>query len=166
MGRTATERASLYAAYKLIEGALKEDGELPPGFSADVSGTSVTVLIPAGTRISRDAGPNGDGTIEKKATTNLYGYAVWAAFLKRLSRFNQASVIRRMLMEAWSEALANGKSVESELNEIDPEIGQFIADLKKAPGPLRVEQTTRRITRPEAEAIMLIQAPKSGRQTA
>ena len=66
-------KAAAYAAYKELERMLKADGDLPPGFSQDVSGVSIEITIPNGTTISRDVGLKGDGKIWKKATQNLYG---------------------------------------------------------------------------------------------
>ena len=53
------ERAAAFAAYKELERALKEDGELPAGFSEDLSGVEVRVKIPQGTRVYREIGKNG-----------------------------------------------------------------------------------------------------------
>lgn len=148
MFRNARQRAIAYAAYKELERMLKEDGEIAPGVLEHVGGESITITLAAGTRVYRDRGVTGDGTIKKRATQNLYGYAVWALFIKRLVKFNQWKAIRAALFDAWREALAlpNG-SVELQLNELDPELAQHADALRNHPGPDRIEQTPRMVGR-------------------
>ena len=147
--QTSRQRAIAYAAFKELERILKEDGDMAPGTSYDVSGETITITLPPGTTIYREAGMTGDGTIQKKAVQNLYGYAVWALFLQRLALFKQANDVRRILMLAWKEAM-EGTKVEQELNRIDPEIAEFVERLKAMPGPKRTEQTPRKVERKTA----------------
>ena len=69
MAMRTEQKAVLYAAQKEIERMLKDDGDLPVGFAIDVSGMKLELTFPPGTVVNRDAGPNGDGMIEKKAAS-------------------------------------------------------------------------------------------------
>lgn len=157
----AITHAALYTALKEIDRALKET-DLPPG-SYDVSNLAITVHIPDGTTVTRDPGPNNNGLIDKRATQNLYGFALWALFLKKLAAFNQANHVRRIFMEALRESLQDNNHVEDELREIDPEIAAFIVELKKQPMPTRPEKTTRNISKRKTDPD--IHVNKSLRQT-
>jgi hypothetical protein len=138
------QRAAAYAAYKCLERMLKEDGELTPGFYKDMGGVKVTVEIPPESVVFRDKGTNGDGTIFKKAVQNLYGYAVWALMVERLSRFNQWPAVRNIIIEVMRDVLKNGSSSRSEIEEIDKEMAAQIAKLQmEFPIPPRKEQTPR-----------------------
>lgn len=162
MERSNAEIAALYAAMKEIERQTKGK-ELPPG-NYDLSHVNVTIVMPEGTSVYRDPGANGDGTREVKATANLYGYATWAAFLKRLAKFNQANVIRAMLIEALQEALNSGTNVETELSEIDPELAAAIEELRKTELPTRIENTVRQVKRPKdaIASLMVNTVPLAG----
>ena len=137
-----TQRATLYAVYKAIEKTLEEDGDLPPGFLANLNGHSLLVTLPD-TRISRDAGLKGDGIIHKKATQSLYGYGTWALLFDRLKSFNQYHYIRNILKDVWTEAVKNKTKVQKELASIDPELDKFAKELQKQDGPKRAEETPR-----------------------
>lgn len=148
---TDRQRAIAYAAYKELEKLLKNDGELPPG-NYNISGESLTIVL-SETSVSRSVGEGG-GFIYKKATQNLYGWSVWALFLKKLKAFNQAGAVKRILMEAWTESMITGETVEKELKDIDPELAAFTEELKKQPAPKRREVTPRKITK-EADAQII-----------
>lgn len=139
---TDREYAKLYAAQKYIEAALK-DRQMTPGVSFDLSGESVTIDFPEGATVSRSKGEDGKGNVFKKATQNLYGYAVWVFFLRRLALFNQAAHVRKLLMEAWEEAMRTFTKVETELAEVDPELSKFVESLKQIEGPKRREDSPR-----------------------
>lgn len=151
------KHAVLYVAFKELDRALKDE-KLPPG-TYDVSGASVTVQIPDGVTVTRDAGPNGDGKVEKKATQNLYGFALWALFLKRLESFNQAAYVRRIFMEALRDSLKDDGHVETELREIAPDVADFIDELRKQPLPTRKEDTTRNISKRKTPPDIQINSP-------
>lgn len=145
MKLSLSNRAVLFAIYiklKKYFDAKSGESELPPGTDIDVSGASVTITVPEG-RVSRGVGPNGDGVIEKKATTSLYGYATWAKFLRRLALFNQKEVVLAMIKEAWTEAVESNATVEEELRKVCPELDTLMEDLKNRPAPKRKESTPR-----------------------
>jgi len=143
------QKATVYAAFKELERILKADGNdtLPIG-EYDVSGRTVTITLPAMT-VEREAGLNGDGIIEKTATQNLYGWAVIAALANRLKRFNQWNVVREPLIEAIREVLSTtGKTVCSELSEIDETFAQQVEQVKtELRPPARPENTPRNLKR-------------------
>jgi len=139
---TDREIATLYAVQKLIEAKLK-DHPIPAGSSFDLSGETVTITLPTQTTVYREKGQN--GFIFKKATQNLYGYAVWVFLLRRLAKFNQAAHMRKLIMEAWTEAMRCETKVEDELEEIDPEVAAHLESLKKLDGPKRKEATPRKV---------------------
>jgi hypothetical protein len=142
------ELAAAFSAYKELERALKEDGELPAGFSEDLSGVEVRVKIPQGTRVYREIGKNGDGTILKKATQNLYGWTVWAFLLKKINGLNvvRGNRVKDLIRYAWKQAILNPSTrVEESLRDIDPELAEYVEDLKRIDGPLREEKTPRKI---------------------
>lgn len=150
MWNTNFEKAVAYGAYKELERLLKDSdgqGHLPPGFKADVSGQSLTITLP-NMIVEREKGWNGNGTIKKKATQNLYGYATWCLFIKRLAKFNQAKAILVILKDVWEEVMksndkVDANQVEAELVRLDPELANYIQTLKEQDGPKREEKTPR-----------------------
>lgn len=149
--RNNLQRATAYAASKMLEKILKDPQEqLPHGVEYDVSGQVFTIKLPMGTKVSRDAGLKGDGIIKKRATQNLYGYAVWAFFLQRLKKFNQANAVRKMLAESFKAAMENvGQDVvKKELCELDPELDVLIKELQGEKIAMRDEQTPRMLSAP------------------
>lgn len=146
--RNNRQRAIAYAAFKELERMLKEDGELPPGFAEPLTGETITIKLPPGLSVYREPGKNGDGIIQKKATQDLYGYGVWACFLMKLKAFKQHNVVMQIIREAWAEAMRTpATNVETELDKIDPELAKFVKELKERPGPMRDEQTPRKVER-------------------
>jgi hypothetical protein len=139
MGRPDSEKAAMYAAYKMLERELEKDGDLPAGFRLDLSGQSVTVQFPIGTVVERDRGTNGDGSIYKSATTSLYGWHVIYFIAERLKKFNQWVAIKGTLIDALRHCLTNNKRVAQRLEEIDPAFADEVARLKQelAPPPRR-----------------------------
>lgn len=162
MFQSNQQRAVAYAAYKELERLLENDGQLPPGFAYNVAGQTVTIQLPNIT-VQRELGVNKDGMIQKKATQNLYGYATWAFFLKRIAKFNQAHIVRNAIMDALREAVAtpprkDKPNMEAEIEKIDPEIGKFMAQLKKDM-PKRDEQTARQVQRlDQSQCLLTFQA--------
>lgn len=139
--------AILHAAQKAIAAELKKY-EFEAGVTADISGQSLTITFGDDVAVSRSLGSDGLGHVFKKATQDLYGYAVWCLFLKRLQLFNQAEYVKKILMEVWEEVVRNReKNVGVELAEIDPELNEFIENLKAAPGPERKEKSPMVVTK-------------------
>lgn len=143
---TNERHAALYAAMKLIEAEL-EGTSMDHSQRVDLSGQSVTITFSEGTSVNRPSGQNKDGTTNAKCTQSLYGYAVWCLFLKRLQKFNQHQLIRNVLMDVWKEVATSNVSATETLLEIDPELNQYIENLKNTPGPTKPQQTTRRLTK-------------------
>jgi hypothetical protein len=150
MFRTNEQRAVAYAVFKALETALKEDGDLPPGFSMDLSGQTFTMTLPGGTTVHRERGEKGDGMIGKKATQNLLSIGTMAFLVERLKRFNQASQVEACLREAWTWALENPQTkVEDRLPIYCPELNRIIEEFKSKGGPKREEKTPRKIQFPK-----------------
>lgn len=151
------DTARLYAAFKMLERMLKDDGELPPGFYADVSGDEVTIKFPKGTVVERDRGTNGNGTILKKSVQNAYGYAAWALFIERLQRFHQWQTLRQMLLEALTEAVQGNGSVRDRIRNDHPQTVALMDELQQMlPIPPRTEQTPRICKDPGIPATITI----------
>lgn len=163
MFRNDQQRAVAYAAYKTLERMLDQDGDLPPGFYCDVSGQSVTVTLPNGSVVQRDAGTNGDGTIHKTAVQNLYGYALWAVFIHRLKKFNQWNGIRTHIIEAMREvARRPTKKVRDQLEKDFPDIVPLLEEMQdELRLPTRVEQTPRMFDKPKLPATVTIVSKRS-----
>lgn len=125
------QRAVAYAAMKTLQRMLEQDGDLPPGFYADVTNESLTIKFPKGTVVERDAGTNGNGTIYKKATQNLYGYALIAALARRLSSFHQWNVMRDAILEAVRDAMQHGRSLADQLTQTDPTFAQQLDQIRE-----------------------------------
>ena len=139
--------AILHAAQKAIVAELKQY-DFEAGITTDISGQSLTVTFGEAVTVSRSLGEDGEGHIFKKATQDLYGYGVWCLFLKRLQLFHQADYIKKILMSVWVEVVRNrDKKVEIELKEIDPELNEFIEQLKAMPGPKRQEDSPKIVTK-------------------
>ena len=149
--QNARQVALAYAAFKELERLVKDNdqAQLPPGFSMDVSGQEITIKIPPGTVISREKGTNGDGTIRKAATQNLYGYAVWACFLERLRKFSQHRVVMDMILDAMRAAMKRpGKTTEDELKKVCPDFAKAVETLRQTMDiPDREESTPRSVKR-------------------
>lgn len=161
------QKATLYAAYKEIERILNSDdnNNLPIG-EYDVSGQTVSITLPNMT-VEREGGENGDGVILKTATQNLYGWAVITALADRLKRFNQWETVKKPLLEAIKEVLSStGKTVQSELSEIDQNFAKQLELIKKElKPPARPEKTPRSLNRVKAKQLarvkILDKAPTS-----
>lgn len=146
MPRHTNVTAAMYAAYKALERELDKDGDLPPGFSLDVSGQTVTVTLPKDTVVYREVGANGNGTIFKTATQNLYGWSVFTLFAERMKKFRQWDVIAKTLLEVLEHCLdqSKKKQVCTRLEEIDKDFAQKVANLKEQMRPaMRCEPTPR-----------------------
>lgn len=147
---TDLHRAAAYAAQKYLEDTLANDENLTPGFEADLSGFSVTIKFPQGTKVKREAGKAGDGIVEKKPTQNLYGYAFWLTLAKVLKRFNQWNTVKKFILLAAKEALQNKIPLETKLEQIDPEFQQELENIKEEIVlPMRLEPTPRNLTKPK-----------------
>lgn len=161
MFQSDEQRAAAYAAFKFLERMLKEDGNLPSGFYMDVSGRTVEIKFPNGTVVERDAGTNGDGSMFKKATQNLYGWAVIAKLARRLKSFNQWDRIRREIVEAVRDALSNGTGTEIALTDVDQQLAAEIQSVRDevnvAP---RKEQTPRVCKDPGVPATITFRKSK------
>jgi hypothetical protein len=156
MFTTDRERAAAYAVCKTLERMLSQNGSLPAGFSMDLSGTSVTVVLPPDSVVERDAGTAGDGTIMKIAVQNLYGYALWALMIRRLRRFNQWKAIREMIVDAMIEVVRNpSKNARDEIVKNDPEVADEIERIRaEVDIPARVEDTPRVYRSPKLPATV------------
>lgn len=148
------DRAIIYALAKLTDRMDKaDDCNLPPGYKVDLSGYTVTIKFAPGTIVNREAGLKGDGFNYKKATQNLYGYAVWAALIERLKKFNQWATVRSHLIEAMKTVRrqqAQGKDAdkmtETALVKKNPDLAEAILALKEElPIPDRKEDTPRHV---------------------
>lgn len=136
-------QAIIYAAQKLLE---RELVELPPGFKMDLSGKSITIKFSEGTTITRDTGINGDGKILKKATQNLYGYAVWALLIERLMRFHQWGTLKNEIIKAVKASLKYKSNVRESLAAEKPFIVEVMNELQQdLPIPARAENTPREV---------------------
>lgn len=162
MFKSDYERAVAYAGYKTLERALKDDGDLPAGFYQDVTGVTLSVTFPKGSVVERDRGTNGDGSMFKKATSNIYGYALWALMIVKLRRFNQWKQIREVMLDAMREVIRRrGKKtfreeIEAEHPEVVKEIEALYTDLGL---PERAEETPRLFKETGLPATMTITGP-------
>jgi hypothetical protein len=148
------DRAAIYAVSKLLDRMDQADEtNLPPGYTVDLSGYTLTIKFAPGTIVNREAGLKGDGFNYKKATQNLYGYAVWAALIERLKKFNQWGTVQNHLIEAMKTVRrqqAQGKNDEK-MNETalvkkNPDLKEAIEQLKaELPIPDRKEDTPRQV---------------------
>jgi hypothetical protein len=150
------QKAMLYAAMKTAERALDVDGELPPGFSMDVSGKSVTITFPPGSVVERDKGTNGDGTMLKKAVQNLYGYATWALMVQRLMKFHQWNQIRASILQALREVIRRpSRNVREQITRDFPDAVAIMDALQmELEIPPRTEETPRIFKEPELPATL------------
>lgn len=147
-------RAAAYAAYKELERMLKADGDLPPGFFQDVSGTTIEITIPKGTTITRDKGNKGNGTIEKAATQNLYGWAILYECHRVAAKFKQHKRLIKILMKIVRRAVNRAISSEDAFRELMPRQAEEIAKLKATiKVPKREESTPRMINRENAKIM-------------
>ena len=143
-------RATAYAAYKELENMLKEDGEIPPGAEINVSGNSITITLPPDTIVKRDPGLNGDGTILKKATQNLYGWAILFECFRIVRLFKHHKKLERVLMMIVRRAVKNAVSSETAFKQLMPKRAEEIQSLRDSlPVPKREEPTPRKIVKPE-----------------
>lgn len=153
------QRAALYAVAKQIDVMLKHDAklghEIEPG-TYDVSGLTLTIKLHPGTLVSRGLGNRGDGTNEKAATTNLYGYPLLAMAAIRLQKFKMWNIVRRWIIhfaklsvrQARRRAKDLDKWQKNALAEIDPELEQILENLKeqmRAELPVRIDDTPRNV---------------------
>ena len=147
-------KAAAYAAYKDLERMLKADGELPPGFNADLSGVTVEIKLPPGTSVSRDAGKHGDGRQDKKATQNLYGWAILFECFRVCSLFKQHKKLERVLMMIVRRAVNRAISTEESFRELMPKRAAEIKQLKASlPVPMRDEPTPRMVNRLDSKPL-------------
>jgi len=167
MAMRTEQKAVLYAAQKEIERMLKDDGDLPVGFAIDVSGMKLELTFPPGTVVNRDAGPNGDGMIEKKAAQNLYGYAILHAITYYLYKFlrlfrqerkaeEQALKILRRIVK---HALQSGVSSEDAFKQLHPRLADGIAEVREKIRdqlPKRPEPTPRLIQRANKQLLATV----------
>jgi hypothetical protein len=139
-------KAAAYAAFKGLEKMLKEDGELPPGFSANVAGSKIEIVIPPNTTVTRDEGKDGDGIIKKKATQNLYGWAILYECFRVCSLFKQHKKLERVLMKIVRRAVNRAISTQDAFTELMPKRAEEIQLLRDSlPVPMRDEQTPRKV---------------------
>ena len=159
MFKSDEDRAIAYAAMKTLERMLNKDGTLSPGFSADVSGCRVTVELPPGSLVERELGAKGDGTVDKTAVQNLYGYALWAFMIRKLRAFKQWNIIRAAIIEAMKEVIARpSKNIREEIIKEYPEVADEITAIQEELQiPARVEETPRVFRSPKLPATVLIE---------
>jgi hypothetical protein len=54
--------------------------------------------------------------------------------------------VKDLIRYAWKQAILNPSTrVEESLRDIDPELAEYVEDLKRIDGPLREEKTPRKI---------------------
>ena len=147
------QRAAAYVAMKELERMLDDDGELPPGYSVDLSGVTVEIQLPNGTGVSREKGvttAKGEGRILKTATQNLYGWAIIYNCFRVASKFKQHKVLQRVLMMIVRRALKHQISSEDAFAQLMPRQAKEIQALKDSmPVPKRDEPTPRKMIRDE-----------------
>jgi hypothetical protein len=152
------QRAVTFAAYKHLEGlAKKADGvcELPPGMKMDVSGETLTITLPPNTIVERQLG-DGDGTCQKKATQNLYGWSILYAFTYQAERYLKKfrlhkkfrTFLQRFITRIVRQALDTGKTSEESFKTEFPEVAKGIEELKQSLNvPMRTEPMPRKCER-------------------
>lgn len=147
MQTTLQQRAVLYAVYLLLKKMFdKHPDEIPAGTNVDVSGQTVVLTIPNGAFVKREMGENGDGTINKAATQNLYGFAMWAIIIKQLKLFKQWEAIWRVIQKAFTEqAVKSQGEVGKKIQEACPELDQLMKELRDKITVERKEPTSRRL---------------------
>lgn len=156
------QKAAMYAGFKILERMQKEDGELPAGFYQDLSRTKLEINFADGTVVERDRGTNGDGTIYKKASQNLNGFAVMTLLVKKLIKFNQWKAMKPLIIEAVKEAVKDGTSTMKALIENDPELAAEIEGLKRdLTLPDRKEETPRVCKATKKPANVVVMFPRS-----
>lgn len=160
MFKSEKERAIAYATMKTLERMLNTDGDLSPGFKMDVSGSKMTVILPAGSVVEREAGSKGDGIVMKKAVQNLYGYALWALMIRRLRAFKQWNVIREAILEAMKEVVTrSGKNMREEIVKEFPDVADEIMAIQgELQIPDRQEETPRVFRSPKIPATVIIES--------
>lgn len=142
--RSDRQKATMFAVQKLFERMLDADDPIPHGFTQNVSGDTVEITFAPGSIVSRDAGLQGDGFIYKKATQNLYGYPLIAAFALRLLKFNQWNVVRDIILDAMRDVIKKGSTLAAELAKIDKDFPDALEKIKaEVKAPPRKEQTPR-----------------------
>lgn len=150
-------KATIYAAYKELERILDKDGDLPYGSSFDVSNAEITIKIPKGTTITRDAGLQNDGKIYKKATQNLYGWAILAECFKFCRMFKQHEKLRKIILLIVRRAIRNKCSTKEALISKIPEVAEQIEQLQSELNlPKRSEETPRIINRKNSKLFATI----------
>ncbi len=138
------ERAVAYAAFKTLERMLEKDGDLPPGFYCDLTGESMTITLPKGSVVERDRGTMGNGKINKRATQNLYGFALWALLIHKLKKFNQWSLVKSILIDCMQEMATRKSNLKDQIVKDFPAVAREMVDLQeKLEIPCREEDTPR-----------------------
>ena len=146
MFKNDDDRAACYGAMKALESMLNSDGVFPPGYSKNLSGTTVTVTLSQGTVVERSAGEHGNGTVMKTAVQNLYGYALWALLINRLRKFRQWNKIRVELIDCMRQVVTRSganmrQEIIKEFPDVVAEMSQIQSDLNI---PCRIEDTPRK----------------------
>lgn len=146
MFKSDDDRALAYAAYKSLEKLLLDDGDLPPGYSRDFSGSSVNIVLSKGSVVERSAGEHGNGTVMKRAVQNLYGYALWALLINRLRKFRQWNKIRVEIIDCMRQVISrSGNNMRQEIVKEFPEVVDEMAQIQsEITIPCRIEETPRR----------------------
>ena len=170
--RTIEERATIYAAFKALESIAKPaDGkcELPPDTHMEVGGNSVTITIPDGWKVDRAEGDE-NGMVEKTATQNTYGYAVFLTMLKQAKKFNQHKLMMRLIVDAIEDALRNQTTTKAEMIRLYPEMMKdldvMMEEMKKQL-PARKEPTRRYVDKPtKAQPVLSVHSTKEPLKTA
>jgi hypothetical protein len=158
MFKTDEERAIAYAAMKSLERMLSDSGKISAGFCSDISGSEITVILPEGSVVERDAGL-GDGTVLKTATQNLYGYALWALMIAKLKKFNQWKKIKSCIIESMQEVILRScnKNLKDEIIQEYPEVLEEINSIQdELQIPARVEDTPRIFKKPKLPVTVKI----------
>jgi hypothetical protein len=131
--KSNNERAVAYAAFSTLQKMLKDDedagGKLPPG-EYKIGGKSIQLAFSAGSKVTRDAGDNGDGTSDKKCPSVFFGYAVWLLFIVKLKKFNQWPQIKTMLCEILKEIGSKKIPVKDAIDKLYPDVAEEMAAIQ------------------------------------
>ncbi len=156
MFKTDHERAVAYAAMQTLKRMLDDDANIKPGFYEDLTGCEITIKLPKGSVVERSEGELGDGIVQKKATQNLYGYALWALMVVKLKKFNQWKLVKGIVEECLREVLAFPTNkvkeyVQAHFPDASEELDELQSTLQI---PMRPEETPRTFKEPKFPATI------------
>lgn len=156
------ERAVAYAAMKSLERMLNDEPNVKPGFYEDLTGCQITITLPKGSVVERSDGENHDGIVMKKATQNLYGYALWALMVVKLKKFNQWKMVKGIVEECLREVIGfPTKNVKDHIQRNFPDATAELEDLQSTLViPMRPEDTPKMFREPKFPVTVTIKNVK------